>query len=205
SARRCPRHLTRGMGPAGDGIRGEAVPAAGFSSTNPPPRTFHEPACAALPTTPPPRALPPAREPASSSQRQPAAPPHPVRASRLPLPYGAHRGAAPPVIGAPPRRPPPRAGPSPSGLLQVLGLLVGQQAVDLGPQPRVRLQLGILRQQLGRLLAGRGDDLLVPQELEQLERRTLARLRRPQHVTLTPLLQVDPGQLEPVQRRGHRV
>src|SRR5690606_31438859 len=64
---------------------------------------------------------------------------------------------------------------------------------------RVGRQVGVVGQEGGGLVAGRGDDVLVSEELQQLEGRALARLGGAQDVALAALFEVDRGELETVE------
>ena len=69
----------------------------------------------------------------------------------------------------------------------------------------MRGQLGVVRDEGERVLAGGLDDVLVLEDVEELELRAPAVLRRAEDVALPPLREVEPGQLEAVGGRGDRV
>src|SRR4051812_2472049 len=73
------------------------------------------------------------------------------------------------------------------------------------PEVRGLLQLGIAGEQRGRGLARLDDGVLVAEDSQLLERAAEAGLRTTQDVALTPLLEVDPAQLEAVGGGGHGV
>src|SRR5450755_676333 len=89
-----------------------------------------------------------------------------------------------------------------SGLLEVLGALVLEQGADRVGQRGMTRQRGIGSHQVGGRRAGIDDQVLVVQHAEDLEAGSARRLRGAQHVALTALAQVNPGELETV--RGPR-
>ena len=72
-------------------------------------------------------------------------------------------------------------------------------------QARLACQRRVGVDQRGRLLPGLADQVLVVQQPQQLQAGLAASLGGAEHVALPALLQVDPGQREPVKRAGHRV
>src|SRR5712691_11315926 len=92
-----------------------------------------------------------------------------------------------------------------SGLLQVFRLLLLQQRADRGSQPPVAGQRRVGVDQFRGGAAGQADQLLVGQQGQQLQARLAPRLGRAEHVTFPALLEIEPGQREPVKRRGDRV
>ena len=92
-----------------------------------------------------------------------------------------------------------------SCLLQILGLLGGDQGGHLRREQGMPVQLRIGRDQVGRLVPRRDDQVLVAQQRQQPQLRPAAGLRDAEHVTLAALLDVQAGELETVGRRRDRV
>src|SRR5262245_27156525 len=94
---------------------------------------------------------------------------------------------------------------TPSGLLQVFGALGVKQRRDGGSQGRLAGQCGVSADEFLRLVPGLADQLLVPQQREQLEARPPTCLRGTEDVSLPALLKIEPGQREAILGRCHGV
>src|ERR1039457_2681406 len=84
------------------------------------------------------------------------------------------------------------------GLVQVFGL-DAEEFLDRLAQRRVPGQVRVGRDDRAGLLPGPPDQVLVGQQPEQPQAGLPAGLRGPEHVAFPALLQVEPGQLEPVE------
>ena len=91
------------------------------------------------------------------------------------------------------------------GLVEELGAAVAEEVVDRLLERLVGGQRRVGGHQGGRLLAGRGDQVLVGEQAQQLEAAAAACLGRAEHVALAALLQVEPGELEAVAGLRHGV
>ena len=92
-----------------------------------------------------------------------------------------------------------------SAPLQVGGVLGVDPGAHRRGQCRVPVEVGVVGDEGEGVLACRGDDVLVLEDVEELELGAPAVLRGAEDVALAALRQVEPGQLEAVGRGGDGV